>query len=193
MGGQNDDVAETVTLMQLISLGTKRLAGREVQHCISQEVASGKSLQAILSQKNAMGWQPLLIAAQKNMSAVVETLLEMGADVECEDAKSGWTPLMHAVVNGNEQIVKCLLANNAHINKFTKDDWNPLSAAIMHERLQIIDILVDAGACINTIKRRHPFAHEQYLHAQQQSEARKMLLLTKTSYALYVRDYDQYV
>merc|ERR1711957_1088069 len=98
--------------------------------------------------ENAMGWQPLLLAAQRDLGAAAEMLLELGADVECEDATSGWTPLMHAVVNGNERLVKALLADVAQVNKFAKDDWNPLSVAVMHERLQIIDTLIDAGACM---------------------------------------------
>lgn len=109
---------------------------------------------------------------------------------------NGWTPLMHAVVNGNEQIVKLLLTqcHDGELNKFTKDDWNPLSAAIMHEQLKIVDMLFDAGACVNTIKRRHTFAHEQYLHAQKQSEARRAATrLQAEPYAMYVRNYDQCV
>lgn len=156
---------ESESVLQLFA-SKSNVTCEMVQSCIAREVQSGKTLKAVLSETTSRGWPLLLVAAQRNFSGAVNALVDMGAELDCQDPASGWTPLLHAVANGSIDIVQALLAKGAEVNKFTKDDWNPLSLAIQYSRDDIVIMLLNSGACLQMVKRRQPFAYEQYLEAE---------------------------
>jgi hypothetical protein len=61
------------------------------------------------SKDKRYGRMPLLWAAYSGHEAVVELLLEKGAELESKDEPYGWTPLSWAAESGHEAVVKhCL-------------------------------------------------------------------------------------
>jgi len=182
----NDVTDASPTLLEVVSAG-RDISGAELKKLIS---ANGVSKADVL-RMNSQGRPILIVAIQKKMPLLMAALLEMGADVQSQDPTTGWTPLMFAVAGGNISLVKQILALGVDVDIFAKDDWNALSTAIMQSQEQIADLLADAGACFQVIKKRHPFAHEQYLQAQREYQTRKTSTKAKPA-AMYVRDYDQY-
>ena len=74
------------------------------------DVSSGEEVQ----QKTQAELDAELLAAVKenNFEAVVEKIRE-GADPKCEE--NGWNPMLYAACNGNEDIVRILIKNQAHL------------------------------------------------------------------------------
>merc|ERR1740117_2248590 len=131
-------------------------------------------MSTILESASSCGWPLLGVAAQRGMSIALQTLLELGAEVDCKEPTSGWTPLMYAVTAGNQAMVRDLLAHGASPNEFAMpSDWNPLAAAIINNQESIMGMLLDAGANPTLIKRRHPHLLETYLGALQHYHAKR--------------------
>ena len=84
---------------------------------------------------------PLTIAIKKDNSAMVQLLVDYGADVNiCNN--NGTSALMTAVKNQNEQIVKILLINGAaNINLTTKSGATALEYATRNNNHRIIALL----------------------------------------------------
>jgi len=64
----------------------------------------------------------------KGHEAVVELLLEKGADLECR-SNNGWTPLFWAAEKGHEVVVKLLLEKGADVECKSDNGRTPLSSA----------------------------------------------------------------
>ena len=69
-------------------------------------------------QMNAM----LMEAVHANNFEGAQDAIRIGADVNCEE--NGWSPLLWAACNGNEDIVRLLIKNHAH-HKYKKDPKEP--------------------------------------------------------------------
>ncbi len=69
---------------------------------------------------NAMHVTPLHAAASRGDAAMVEKLLEKGADPDARQ-QSGWTPLHGAASQGNLEIVRLLRARGADVSARTDD------------------------------------------------------------------------
>ncbi|OGF58597.1 MAG: hypothetical protein A2Y62_07945 [Candidatus Fischerbacteria bacterium RBG_13_37_8] len=86
--------------------------------------------------------KPILhYAVENNQAAMVKLLLASGVEADAWDANQ-WTALMLAAANGNEDIVKELIANGADINAQV-DSKSAISLAV---NSNIINILKNAGA-----------------------------------------------
>jgi hypothetical protein len=189
----NTDCDEvTQSLLDLMTYGEK-ITKQQVAECMRAGLKQGRTPESLLCETRTDGCSPLLLAARKHESSALLALLILKADANCEDPQTGWTALMHAVVHGDVAAVKALVAAGADLDRFSKDDWNPLSAAVQHSRDEIVDILLDAGASMDIIKNRHPFAHEQYLQAQRACRARAQANEPVTPYLLYVHNASEYV
>mmetsp|Transcript_55122 Transcript_55122/g.118319 ORF Transcript_55122/g.118319 Transcript_55122/m.118319 type:complete len:205 (-) Transcript_55122:110-724(-) len=138
-------------------------------------------------------WPPLLVAAQRKQADKVIELLKLGADPDCQEPVSGWTPLMYAATNGDQVSVRALLAHKASVNHFAAaHDWNALCAAIMVDHDEIISMLLDAGADGRLIKTRHPDLAETYAAALRKCKSGGAARGSQCSSALHgmrVRDY----
>ncbi len=85
----------------------------------------------------------LLAAARAGDLAAVQRLVDRGAHVNFE---LGWrehgTPLFSAIVSGNEQVVKLLLANGAHEHSINHWDFVPLREAATRGHTGVVKVLL---------------------------------------------------
>ncbi len=78
----------------------------------------------------------------------VKAAILSGADINQRDS-IGYTPLMHAAVNGSEDIVKYLCENNADLNIQNCTHWTAVTLAARYKKLSCVKILIESGADIN--------------------------------------------
>ena len=91
---------------------------------------------------------PLLIAVKFDQVAAIETLLELGADVDF--VYKDCCPLILAIQNGSVEAVKLLLKFNANVNITTDfSGMTPIHWASVEENIEIIELLINAGANVN--------------------------------------------
>eukprot|EP00931_Biecheleriopsis_adriatica_P115559 TRINITY_DN91342_c0_g1_i1.p1 TRINITY_DN91342_c0_g1~~TRINITY_DN91342_c0_g1_i1.p1 ORF type:complete len:482 (+),score=87.35 TRINITY_DN91342_c0_g1_i1:48-1493(+) len=96
------------------------------------------------------GQTPLMLAAgadQEGSVAIVRCLLEAGSDLETRD-ENGWTALMHACRNGNEEIARTLLAQGASLRVASADGKTPVILAALgsKRKLNLLKLLAHEGA-----------------------------------------------
>jgi len=92
------------------------------------------------------GQTALMWALSERQSAVAETLLEGGADVHAA-SKTGFTPLMFAAQQGDEDGTRILLRAGAKPNVAQpKTGLTPLMIASAMGRTKAVDLLLDNGA-----------------------------------------------
>jgi ankyrin repeat protein len=101
-----------------------------------------------VDEKNNRGDSPLHIAAQTKPSVspqVVEMLLAAGAHID-QRGNCDKTPLHSAIIEGNAEIVKLLIANKANVN--TKmdntytDEYTPLHSAVLSYHVETVNLLL---------------------------------------------------
>jgi ankyrin repeat domain-containing protein 50 len=104
----------------------------------------------VLSQAPHHDDATIILASHFGLEAVVELLLDMGADVHSKD-KDGRTPLLWAAENGHEAIVKLLLSATAEIDsKDTLHHRSPLSGAAKNGHWIVVKRLLDNGAEVDS-------------------------------------------
>ena len=91
----------------------------------------------------------------------IEHLIDNGADIELTRARVNWgseTPLLVAIQNKKEKVVKCLLDRGANPNHWTElgnhggnptSCSSPLTAAVLAGNVHIVEMLIAAGADVN--------------------------------------------
>ncbi len=84
-------------------------------------------------------------AAAEGQGAVVETLIEGGADIR-QRSNAGSTPFMFAVRKGDERSVRAFLAAGADVNEKRPDLATPLLIAIVNGHEDLVDLLLEKGA-----------------------------------------------
>ena len=96
--------------------------------------------------------EQLLLAIDSDNVAVAEKLLQMGADANARDAKTGLTGLMLAACHGNAALVKALLSAGA--DPLTVDSQTGATAlhkAAQGGSLEVAQLLVEAGAFVDAV------------------------------------------
>jgi ankyrin repeat protein len=89
---------------------------------------------------------PLILASRNGSAAMIETLLEGGADANLA-MTTGTTPLMLAAASGVPEAVKVLIDNGADLDaKETEHGQTPLMFAAALNRAEAIDVLIEGGA-----------------------------------------------
>ena len=92
------------------------------------------------------GQNALMWAVSQRQAAVVEELLKRGADVQA-GSKSGFTPLMFAAQQGDEESARILLRAGAKPNDVQpKTGLTPLMIASAMANVKAVDVLLDNGA-----------------------------------------------
>ncbi|KAF3205365.1 hypothetical protein TWF106_001130 [Orbilia oligospora] len=92
------------------------------------------------------GYGLLLVAAASGNVAVVELLLNCGADINASDG--GMTPLSMAIMEGKPVVVDLLLKNGAYIEARGHQEMTPLSSAVQDGQLDMVELLLTNGANI---------------------------------------------
>ena len=119
------------------------------------------------------GQTALMWAAAEGHSAVVDALIESGADVNAR-SKAGFTPLLFAVRQGSFPAVRSLVKAKANVNDIAKaaaissnstarpvsDATSALAMAVINAHFDVAGVLVDNGANPNA-----PDARGSILHA----------------------------
>ena len=90
----------------------------------------------------------LHIASKANRAVLVETLIELGSDIECKN-KQGRTPLHILVLNNNYEIVNMLLSFGANINCVDNMQYTPLMYACLNGYDDICELLLNHNADIS--------------------------------------------
>lgn len=91
---------------------------------------------------------PLMTTAEKGSLALVQILLQAGAQVNKRDAH-GYTALTRAVKPNNTAVIQELMRAGADINHTTPGRRSVLTAAIENNAFDAVKVLVEAGAIIN--------------------------------------------
>lgn len=91
--------------------------------------------------------KPLLIqAAHQGELEIVEALLDAGA-VPLVSFR-GWTPLMHAAVNGHLEVVKCFIKRGQSPEAATEAGWTPAMAAAAGGHTHVLEYLLSQGVVL---------------------------------------------
>jgi ankyrin repeat protein len=104
-------------------------------------------LELITSARSDKGWIGTLhIAAQKGHERIVRVLLLRGnMDVNNQDS-DGRTPLIHAIIENHDSVVRLLLSHGARIGVYDREGRSGLHWAVLHRRFGILQHLLDHRA-----------------------------------------------
>ena len=105
---------------------------------------------------------------------VIGLLLDYGADIESRDP-DGLTPLIHAIVAGNTEIVETLIQRGANINIWNANGETALMTAVWWGQRGIVDLLLKVGANINCKKTTGENALEWAIFRGYADIARKLM------------------
>jgi hypothetical protein len=108
-------------------------------------VAGGLGAGAIDQRAPQNGWSHLSQAAAKGDAALIEALVEHGANVNLA-ADDGLTPLHLAIVVHDVAVVRFLVEHGADVNAKTNAGMSAMVMALAYENEEINEILREAGA-----------------------------------------------
>jgi len=103
---------------------------------------------ASVNTRDEKGFTPLILAAYNDQPAVVEFLLQKGADVNAQD-RAGNTALMGVCFKGYKEIAKKLIDGGADVNLRNANGAPALTFAATFGQLQIAEWLLRNGAQSN--------------------------------------------
>jgi uncharacterized protein len=96
--------------------------------------------------RNAMRVMPLHSAIANRHAAIVQLLLEHGADADAAQADA-FTPLHEAAQNGMLDVTQWLLDRGANVNpRLSSSGKTPLTLAMEHKREAVAELLKQHGA-----------------------------------------------
>lgn len=95
--------------------------------------------------------QDIFDAIGADNEADIENFLANGADINKQQAGSGQSPLMNAVLMGKIKAVQYLLKRGADVNVAEKDGYTPMHGAGFQGRAEIAKVLIDHGVPVNDV------------------------------------------
>ena len=116
--------------------------------------APGASEPKDKAQAEAVKPSPIALVAPTSLHALVakgdfeatRKQIEQGADVEAKDPSTGASVLHYAVMRGNPDILKYLLAKGVDVNSRTRNGTTPLHTAVLYNRYEVVELLLSKGA-----------------------------------------------
>jgi ankyrin repeat protein len=142
-------------------------AGADVNARAAVVQKGGNSYAARQAQRKVDGTeddgQPRLLF--KGQAIAVAQLPKEG-DGEPPRPEGGFTPLLHAAMSGDLDVVKALLAAGANINQAAADGMTPLSVAIVKVNEAVALHLIERGADVNAAEAGFTPLHSAALTGQ---------------------------
>ncbi len=92
------------------------------------------------------GWGPLHLASRHADLGVLRALVAAGADIELQDQRNGWTPLLHAIHVRNGPAVTALIEAGTDVNRTGESGITPLIMASGYGMTETVRLLLDSGA-----------------------------------------------
>jgi ankyrin repeat protein len=83
----------------------------------------------------------LMFAAMRGHAAVVELLAERGANIDAQDAISGWTALMQATYYGHKAVSRLLIDHGANVNIQAKNGCTAFDIASIIGDTEVVRLL----------------------------------------------------
>eukprot|EP00249_Psilotum_nudum_P029227 c39701_g1_i1 orf=79-825(+) len=134
------------------------------------------------------GWTPLHSAVSSGLWAVVEILLQAGADVSIAN-KGGRTALHYAASKGHVQIAQTLIEHGAKINSKDKVGCTPFHRAASAGHVGMCELLLEEGADVDATDKTGQTA---LMHATICNNKQIALLLIRHGANVDAQDYEQY-
>ncbi|KAJ6440942.1 Delta(8)-fatty-acid desaturase [Purpureocillium lavendulum] len=95
------------------------------------------------------GKSPLLWAVHSGHDAVVEALIQRGANVDARNTSDGTIALVCAARNGHESSVRLLIDSGADVNAQDRSSHTALQMAAQNGHESSVRLLIDSGADVN--------------------------------------------
>ena len=96
---------------------------------------------------------PLMMASLSSSSAFIETLIDLGADVNAQRTDDKVTPLQLASSWNNYMAVRLLLEHGADANIPGDDGLSPLHLAAAKGFFNVVRLLIDGGSSIDLLSK----------------------------------------
>lgn len=106
--------------------------------------------------KDSYGYSALNAACTcKNAEpAVIEDLIQKGADVNHKSEKDGYTSLHFACMSGTPDVVKLLIDKGADVNAVDKKGTTPLMLCVKSNSIPKVEILLERWAYIHLLDKK---------------------------------------
>lgn len=146
---------QTECVRQLLDHGSKIEPEKESDHIplnLACQYGSTAIIELLLERKASMiadaeGLYPQhLVARTGNVPENLLVLKNHGADLDLKDSLYQWTPLFHAISEGNEACVKILLQEGVKINIQDEKDLTPMYYAVWEGHLECMRQLLEFQA-----------------------------------------------
>uniref|UniRef100_UPI0037E80BD4 B-cell lymphoma 3 protein homolog isoform X2 n=1 Tax=Semicossyphus pulcher TaxID=241346 RepID=UPI0037E80BD4 len=113
--------------------------------CLSVVLSHSLS-SACLEIRNFEGLSPLHLAVLRGHKDLARLLLNVGADINAMDIKSGQSPLMHAVESNNADMVHFLIERGCDVNSQSYSGNTALHSACGRGQVDTVRLLLKSGA-----------------------------------------------
>ncbi len=138
------------------------------------EVRQGLSQGVSPDATDGQGIPAIAFAVARGHTAVVELLVDAGADVNRAFPDGSMSPLRAATVNGRTEIARILLNNGAEVDHQDADGHTPLTVAALKGQVEIARMLMEKGA--NVHLSDGSFTPLMYAVMKGQAEIARMLM-----------------
>ncbi|MBN1212652.1 MAG: ankyrin repeat domain-containing protein [candidate division Zixibacteria bacterium] len=143
------DVLKILLGVAVLLLATVTMAAELDEAVRNGDVARVRALlqtePTLLNEKNTEGLTPLNLAAFSGQVAVVEALLDIGADMNIGDNENS-QPIHNAAVAGHIPVLELLLARGADIDSRDDNGMTPFLFSCSYRQLAAARFLLDKGA-----------------------------------------------
>ncbi|MBI1833018.1 MAG: ankyrin repeat domain-containing protein [Planctomycetes bacterium] len=108
---------------------------------------------ASVHEHDEIGWAPIHHAAAHGHPAMVEFLLDQGANINDRDGNEGYTPLIQAALSDHLDVVQVLMKRGADVHRRDKHGRSALMMAHHVGNNEMIEIFEDAGATLTEAEK----------------------------------------
>src|SRR3989339_16020 len=106
-----------------------------------------------VDKSDAAGYTALMNAVSSGDSALVQKLIDCGANVKKANSYTGQTPLMFAAAR-NLEIARYLIEKGADTNAADSEGFTPLMIATLEDKPKVVTLLLDKGANPSLVNKK---------------------------------------